>query len=253
MSKRREKDKRDTRPHIMVTVFCGQERTGWIQPHLSTALATAFLSYSDRYLWSYAPMFAIHPVTAARNRAVVAMEELELRTGRPVAWLSMWDNDIAPQPYVWDVLATAPDEADIIILPYWVWSDLDVPMVCLGQWKDGMMVTPAPGEIPSEGWSETGVGGTGAMFIRGRVFKDGRLTKPFFKIKYDDLKAQKVSEDIYFTGMCKDAGLRIFTNTSFVCGHYRSLDIAQINAGMARLFAKYQKLQEGKDEGTAKS
>lgn len=223
----------DNRKHVIIFVYCGQERDHWLEPHLTSTIASAFLTYQHKYLFSYQPIYSIHPVTAARNRSIEIMYETEERAGRKAEWVVMFDNDIGPPQNVWDVLESAPSEADIVILPYWVWTS-DYPMPCVGQWKDNLMVTPQPDEMKA-GWNEIGCGGTGAMFIRRRVFEDGRITKPYFKIKYDDIKAQAMSEDIYFTGMCKDAGLRLFTNTDYVCSHYRTLDLAQVNLGMCKL------------------
>src|SRR5579862_2590196 len=65
--------------------------------------------------------------SAARNRIVT-------RHVLPSAaeWLCMFDNDVVPPENFIEVILTAPPEADIVILPYWVWNPDGHPMLCFG-------------------------------------------------------------------------------------------------------------------------
>lgn len=211
-------------PHIVTVVFTGSERRDWVNPHLVATLFT--MGFDRRVYFSYQPIHAIHPIDAARNLAVESAFKLE-RSHPAWEWIIMFDNDIGPPLNVLDTLLDAPPEADIVILPYWVWTDVG-PLVCFGRWEDGRMLTPDNGEL-GPGWNEGGAGGTGAMFIRRRVFSSGKLTKPYFQIHADSVRGQTTTEDIDFTSRAKEAGFRIFTHRESICNHFRTVDLAEVN------------------------
>jgi hypothetical protein len=78
------------------------------------------------------------------------------------------------------------------------------------------------------------------MFVRRKVFTSpDKLTAPFFKIISTDTRGQVVSEDIYFTGLAAEAGFLTWTNTDFVCSHYHTIDLAEVNQGVARILNKF--------------
>jgi hypothetical protein len=224
----------------MVSVLSLRERTGWIHPRLTAEIARMALGSGARYQMTYVPMNGVYPVSAARNRIVA-------RHFLPCAaeWLGMFDNDIGPPENVIEVILTAPPEADIVILPYWVWSSELHPLLCFG---DLRMVKGKPHMYPYRyktlGWHEGGAGGTGAIFIRRRVFK--KLKKPFFKFSYDKDEEETAGEDIYFTSKARRAGCRIFSNSDYVCSHYRTLDLAEVNAGVNSILQRYVKIAQEK-------
>jgi hypothetical protein len=217
----------------MVVVFTEEERRGWVNPFLTSVLMR--FAFDQRIRVTYAPIHAIHPVSAARNRAVQAF----LATDADV--LVMIDNDVAPPINVVDSILTMPTECDVVVLPYWVWLPKERhTMPCFGQWQDGAMITPDPDTLV-EGWNEMGSGGTGCMFVRRKVFTDGKLPEPFFHIINDARKGQVVSEDIYFTARATEAGYRLFTNTDFICSHYRTIDLAEVNMGIVQVTRRFYK------------
>src|SRR5579862_4340917 len=104
-------------PQVMVSVLSMRERTGWIHPSLVAEIVRMALGAGTRYQLTYVPMNNVSPVSAARNR-IVNQHFLP----SAAEWLCMFDNDVAPPEDVIDVILTAPVEADIVILPYWVWN-----------------------------------------------------------------------------------------------------------------------------------
>ena len=223
----------------MVSVLSLAERTGWIHPKLTAEIARMALGSGARYEMTYVPMNGIHPVSAARNRVVARF------LGTTADWLCMFDNDVGPPENVIEVVLTAPAEADIVVLPYWVWCSELRPMICFGDLREvNRKPQMYPHGYPTPGWHEGEVGGTGAIFIRRCVFQ--KVKKPYFKFIYDGDEEQAVGEDIYFTSSARKAGCRIFTNLDYVCSHYRTIDLAQVNAGVTSLLRRYVKAVQEK-------
>jgi hypothetical protein len=217
----------------MVSVLSTVERSGWVHPRLAAEIVTMALGSGPRYEMSYVPMIGVSPVSAARNRVV---EQHFLPSGAD--WLCMFDNDIGPPNNVVEVVLSAPPEADIVILPYWIWCAEQRPVLCFGdlQVVDGVpQMDPKP--YASPGWQEGGAGGTGAIFIRRRVFS--LLNKPFFRFTADENQEIVVGEDIYFTSCAKQSGARIFTNLNYYCTHYHTVDLAALNLGVNAIIQRY--------------
>jgi hypothetical protein len=220
-------------PHVMVCVFTGVERHGWVNPSLTTTLMR--LSYDPRIRVSYVPIHAVHPVDQARNMAV---EDFFLKSDAEI--LVLFDNDVAPPSNIADAIVSMPEDCNIAVMPYWVWlPSAQHTLICFGHWQDGTMVVPDPATL-KPGWQNMGAGGTGCMFIRRKVFTTPeKLSAPFFKIISTERRGQVVSEDIYFTGLAAEAGFPTWTNTDFVCSHFHTLDLAEINMGTVRILNRF--------------
>ena len=217
---------------VLCCVFTGEERHGWVQPRLSSVLLR--LAYDPRIQLSYAPIHAVHPVCAARNLAV---NEFFLKSD--CDRLIIFDNDVCPPDNIADAIVNMPDEASIAVFPYWVWlPDRKHTMPCFGFWENGVMIIPDPTTL-KKGWQKMGAGGTGAMIVKKKVFTEGKLTAPFFKIISTADKGQIVSEDIYFTGRAAEAGYPTWLNTDFICSHYHTVDLAEINLGTVLLLKRF--------------
>lgn len=104
---------KDTRrSHVVVAVLTGEERQGWVNPHLSSVLVA--LAFDGRFRMTYLTLHSLYPVSAARNQAVKEAKE------RDADWLVMIDNDIAPPFELAEAIAKAPYIGDILALPYFV-------------------------------------------------------------------------------------------------------------------------------------
>lgn len=226
------------RLHLMVVVFTEAERRGWVEPHLTGVLMR--LMADSRLRVTYVPIHAIHPVSAARNLAV---EGYFLPSDADI--LLMIDNDVAPPNDLADAILGTPQDCDIAILPYWVWLTKELhTMPCFGHWEDGLMIVPDPATL-KDGWQEMGAGGTGCIWMRRRVFTSDKLTAPFFKIISDSNRGQVMSEDVYFTAGAHKAGFKIMVNVDYICSHFRTVDLAEVNLGIVRMLNRFTKtLQE---------
>ena len=203
-----------------------------MNPRLSSTLLR--MAYDPRIQMSYAPIHAVHPVCAARNLAV---NEFFMKSNCDL--LVIFDNDVSPPENIVDAIVSMPEEASIAVMPYWVWlPDRKHTMPCFGFWESGVMIIPDPTTLV-KGWQKMGAGGTGAMFIKKRVFTDGKLTPPFFKIISTADKGQVVSEDVYFTGRAAEAGHPTWLNADYICSHFHTVDLADINLGTVLLLKRF--------------
>lgn len=218
---------------VLVAVFTGEERHGWVNPRLSTTLLK--MAYDRRIIFSYVPVHAIHPICAARNLAV---NYYFLKSDCDM--LVIFDNDVCPPDNVVDAIVSMPEECNIGVLPYWVWlPDRKHTMPCFGYWQDGVMIIPDPTNI-KPGWQPMGAGGTGCMFIKRKVFTSpDKLQAPFFKIISTAERGQVVSEDIYFTGRAAEAGFPTWLNPDYICSHMHTVDLAEINMGTVMILKKF--------------
>lgn len=206
---------KDTRSHVVVAVLTGEERQGWVNPHLSTVLMA--LAFDGRFRLTYLTLHSHYPVSAARNQGV------REAIARDADWLVMIDNDIAPPFELADAIAKAPFIGDIIALPYFVMLERGL-LLCVGKLEDGIMKPYAPGELPANGWSRIEMAGTGCMIISRKVLSE--MTQPVFEILTDAEIGQKMSEDLVFTRRATKEGFTIWTNPDLMCGHYRTSDLA---------------------------
>jgi hypothetical protein len=225
---------------VLVAIFTGEERHGWVNPRLATTLLK--IAFDRRIAMSFVPVHAVHPICAARNMAV---SEYFLKSDCDM--LVIFDNDVCPPDNVVDAFISMPDEANVGVLPYWVWlPDKKHTMPCFGHWEDGVMIIPDPTTI-KRGWQKMGAGGTGCMFIRRKVFTSpDKLAAPFFKIISTAEKGQVVSEDIYFTGRAAEAGFPTWLNPDFICSHMHTVDLAEINMGTVMILNRFTETLKAK-------
>lgn len=156
----------------------------------------------------------------ARNRiAQLAMDEKS-------DYVLMVDNDVVlPQ----DVLLNMLDDPVDVCLGYYAHRDTDNlyrgrTCVC----KTGYFNYPLESEFTAEELKELrkeGVhkmlihgGGMGCALIRTDVFR--RIPYPWYDwVNYADDNRGMLSEDLFFCERCRQAGIRIYTDTRAACGH----------------------------------
>jgi hypothetical protein len=190
---------------VMISVLCGHERDGWIAPGLLNSLL-ATLHDGQQQAWPVALDItcAIRPVAAARNAAVAKF------MNSPCDWLAMVDNDTIPRFRVLEFIKAAEVEGKFIAAaPTPILKDL-------GAWN----VADGPDtwcrKLPS-GWFQPHLIGAGFLAIHRAAL--GKLSQPFFDGQY---------EDFYFCKKAQDAGLRVWANSRFVCGHVHTVDLLSI-------------------------
>jgi hypothetical protein len=190
---------------VMISVLCGHERDGWIVPGLLNSLLAALHDGQQQGRPVALDITcAIRPVSAARNAAVAKFLQ------SPCDWLIQIDNDQYPRFRVLDLIKAAEAEGKFIVAaPTPILKDL-------GAWN----VADGPDtwcrKLPA-GWFQPHL--IGAGFLATHRAALGRLPEPFFDGPY---------EDFYFCKKAQDAGVKLWANSRFVCGHMHTVDLLSI-------------------------
>jgi len=241
---------------LWLSVLCGPERQQWINPPLAMWLAgnRKTPSWLDIQL---DPMFGYVPVEHARN--VLALRFLEKSRAQ---WLCMMDNDIAPVPELLDILDGLGPEHKIVAPICYMWSGKHHAPHLVAAEKTGdedyyVPLTPKP----SRGKNRVHAVGTGCIFIHRDVFRamDGEDNPhgnsvvvgnglPYFKFDQDHrTQGYQYGEDYGFCRRAVNLGFNIYADTRFVCDHYQTMDMLEVNMGWARMLQSVG-AQKDKDE-----
>lgn len=167
-----------------------------------------------------------YDVATARNK--IAQRAMDLGTD----YVLMVDNDVVlPR----DILEIMLGEETDVVLGYYAHRDTDniyrgSTCVCKLYQEDGTPYFNYPLEseytaIELQELSETGEwrvqihgGGMGCAFIKTSVFR--RLNYPWYDwVNYADDNRGMLSEDLFFCERCREAGIKIYTDTRAACGH----------------------------------
>lgn len=167
------------------------------------------------------------PTSAARNRAAQVLLSVNSE-GRPFEWLFQIDNDMDPPLDLFDLL-DRPEVADKDIIAArcqnvgWTGDTIEA---C---WQ------PLTGLHEPRPWLELGRAGTGALFVRRRVFE--RLRSPWFQFVLNDAGDLAKGEDFYFCDKARSAGYRIwgFDSDQYEVGHVKPINLSNIAPALRRL------------------
>jgi hypothetical protein len=201
----------ETKPKVLVAVFCGTERNHWLCPGLVRALLQ--MSNDARYAVEIEMIYSLIPTDFARNTAVV------MARTRAVDWLLMIDNDTSPNADPLRLIQTAPPNADVVAMPYG--SNF-------GDDKFTVAVDLIPGAASGD-FLEVRSIGTGCMALRSSVWQ--KMKGPWFKIVSDEtseLYKPLFSEDIHFCNMARASGLSIWVHRSAGASHWHSINLTNL-------------------------
>jgi GT2 family glycosyltransferase len=210
---------------ITVAILCGPERHQWLNPQLAFWLASGMNRRKDTDV-HLLPVYGFVPVEHARN--FVADHFLKSNSD----WLLMIDNDIAPAPNLLEILDDLKDHVKIVSPITVMWNGKHhAPTVTQAKEEEDYFV---PIQKPHRGKNEVSAVGTGCIFIHRDVFK--KLVKPYFSFKQDpESRGYIYGEDYGFCKKAKEQGFKVYADSRFICGHFHTLDLAEVNAGWARM------------------
>ena len=209
-------------PKILICVLCGYERHNWISPQLMEFLVNT--RYSNDYLTVISKAYNFIPAAAARNFIADRAMHIDPKPD----WVLMIDNDMGPSDNLLDTIKGAPDDAMIIVPKFHLW-DGETTKLCWGMDEDKLqeLGDGTQGYKLDKKFYELRICGTGAIFIRPELFE--KIGAPWFSYKYDNLGNMVGTEDISFCEKVRNAGYKIYGNSSINVSHFHSTDILQMN------------------------
>ena len=201
--------KSPSRPKVMITILCGQERTNWINPNLMQTLYQ--MQRDQRFECSLFPVQDIQPYELARNVSVEAARKANAE------WLVSFDNDNFMYGYntPLDALAIAEDRR-IISFPCGFLVEGQAHML-----EHGNEFT----EVPFIG--------TGIVAIHRMVWE--KISAPWFKWVVPDFGTVSETgdlrpgrgESVFFQRLVQEHGFKLWA-APFLCGHYKTVDLTQL-------------------------
>lgn len=200
---------------VLIAVLTSAER--WIYPSILEFVRKA-TAQQERPI-GYLNPHGVSPVDAARNLVARTF----LGSGRD--WLFMLDNDMDPPVDVLEILNLAY-KRDII----------SCRSVCLS--PQGLAYTwdPLPGaDAATRPWLKLARAGTGALFVRRRVFE--RIPPPWFRFQYDAEGNVTQGEDYFFCDRARQAGFQVwgFDDERFEVGHHHSVNLSNVASALRRI------------------
>lgn len=203
------------KPSVFIAVLTLAERDGWCAPGLVAFIAAMKLESGVRIAFQH----NIRPWQYARN----GIAKMFLDSG--CEWLLMLDNDMAPPLNLLGMLDRADDRMDILVPQQFCITDAGLTL--------GWKFRPGEDGTTESEWVELEGAGSGAMFIRRRVFEP--LSWPYFDFVLDESKGLVCGEDLYLCHKARAAGFRVWGNKRFEVDHFKTVSL---NA-MVRLIAKF--------------
>lgn len=198
---------------VLIALFT--TATAWVHPSIPQFVHAA-ASERDRRT-RILTVYGVVPVSSARNRAVREFLKSDFD------WLLMLDADMVPAPGLLSIVDVA--EGRDIVVPR---------MLCLSAGT----ITPAWVQrgLEHDGpWLELARAGTGALFVRRRVFEE--MPKPWFNFEFDEDGLLLVGEDNNFCDRARSAGFRVWLHDdpAFEVGHCKPVNLSHIAPALRRL------------------
>lgn len=202
---------------LLISPLSTYERNGWYCPELVWFIFSA--GQSQKHKISFAPVHNFIPAGGGRNVACKKFLETDNE------WILMVDNDMVPPFNLLEMLDKATPDMDILIPLFHLWEN-DTSTVKV-VWApvanpDQMSVE----ELNATEWLELQSAGTGCIFIHRRVFE--KLPYPWFGYEYDKDGCMSATEDVPFLQTARKHGFRVWGNTRYTVGHFRSVDLSKI-------------------------
>lgn len=157
----------------------------------------------------------------ARNACV---EEF-LKSDCDMIWFL--DSDVAPHHEVLDLITLHGDKWIAAGAPYPIWMSNKI-VITAYQPHPTIKDKLALANVPMRGQAFVGGLATGCIFLKREAFKD--LEAPYFEFIYDEkTREMKIGEDLGFAMKLHALGIKFFCDFSFVCRHYKNVDLLELN------------------------
>jgi hypothetical protein len=196
------------RPRILIGLLCSLERHGWINPDLTMTLVK--MGRDQRYDCDFAMIMDYRPHEFARNTALATA-----RYGK-YDWCIQFDNDNNPSVSPLDVIASAPDDADILGMRYGTTNG-----------RSGAKFFPT--KAPSSTYEEVPEVAGGVLMIRNSVW--AKIPRgPWFSWMFkqgSEVLESAMGEDTWFCAFARSRGLKIYLHEA-PASHLHTQDISAL-------------------------
>jgi hypothetical protein len=198
---------------LMISVLCGRERDGWINPHLADRL---FQSIADgmasRRRVAVTLIEGVSPVEAARNLAVARF----LPT--PYQWLLMLDNDVVPPENFLKIFTEAESEGKFLF---------GVPTPMIGDAGLEWNVAHRQDEVYCAFLKTLPAGWHRCDFLGGSFLAARRPVYETIKSNWFDRLPNK-GEDFSFCHRAQEAGFQPWFTGDYQCDHIHSGSLREL-------------------------
>ncbi|HEX8838469.1 MAG TPA: hypothetical protein VF748_16115 [Candidatus Acidoferrum sp.] len=201
-------------------VLVTYERNGW--PHPSILQFFSDLPFQrNEIAYRVVPISNFIPAASGRNVFCKNFRDSD------VDWLVMIDNDMELRQDFLLTVKDAPADAGIVVPAFYLWDQTKAKLVlCWGVDTDRPLKDGEPiGSFPP-GFHELTKCGTGCIFIRPSVLR--QMTYPYFRYVYNEDQGMDGTEDIQFCYAARQAGVKIYGNSSIKVGHYHSVELSSL-------------------------
>lgn len=191
----------------MKKIFVGIPNTGYLR----TELVSWLFSHEDKDKYEVT-MFFPQNKPHDYNRNIIVKKFLETDN----EYLLMIDSDVVP---ISNVLEMSDLDKGIMSALVRTYKDGDLIPVALKKVEGGYKVwSPL-----SKGLNEVDAVGTGCLMIKREVFN--KITKPYFRFRYNDEGFLINGEDFDFCDRVKEAGYKVYFNADYEAQHFTTINI----------------------------
>ena len=228
-----QQGERKLKTSILVAVLTGHERHFWIHPDLMQALVRMPLWQMET--GSKLAVTTIHgktPVVAARNAAVEEM----LKMG--VEWLLQIDNDTVPPLNILGILENIGDRKIVGFPTPMEYAPGKTAFNVAHSVDQAGRLCEIYKSLP-DGWSNAEFVGSGCLLVHRDVFLS--LSDPWFQHTDAAVKQlrQYGGEDFNFCAKARAKGFQVWTNSTFICRHYHTVELLQMMSAVPQALEKY--------------
>ena len=192
---------------VMITVLCGPERDGWLNPQLvDTLLAALYDGGQQGRQVVLSVTCGVSPVAAARNKT--AQQFLT----SPCQWLVQIDNDVFPQFRILDLIKAAEGAGKSIVgAPTPIKQDRLLSWNVSKDGKDFIATLPL-------GWFSPYLVGAGLLAVHRHVFE--QMPAPWFDSPTEDFR--------FCIRAQENARFKVWAHSGFTCGHLHTVDLREL-------------------------
>jgi GT2 family glycosyltransferase len=200
---------------VMISVLCGPERDGWLNPALAESIVAAVAGcQAEERNVAVDFTFGLRPIERARNTTVEKFLKSSCK------WLVQIDNDQYPNFKILDLIKAAEENAKFIVgAPTPIAYQKGAVWNCAVRAQDDPTRSCFYKTLP-KGWFRPDYCGTGLIAVRRSVFET--IKAPWYTSNIS------ISEDFNFCRKAQASGFEVWAHADFCCSHLKTCDLRDL-------------------------